>query len=353
MNTNEVIANRALEILGPQGDVQSHQPQQPRQHGAVDQRRLPHRRPPRHPRPREMLEELQRLHDAFAAKEKEFDGLIKMGRTHLQDAVPIRLGQEFGAYRRVLGRDLERIRGVGQHLVEVNMGATAVGTGLNADPAYIAAVVKYLAEFSEFPIKSAEDLVDATQNTDCYTEVSAALKVCMMNLSKIANDLRLMASGPRCGLGELNLPRAPARLLHHAGQGQPGDGRGGEPGRLPGHRQRPHHLPRLRGRPVRAERDGAGAGVQPAPVDQHHDQRLHRVPEVPRGGAHGERRADEGLRGQQRRASSPPSTRTSATRPRRASPGRPTCPGSRSASSSCATRCSRRSSSTPSSTRSR
>ena len=86
------------------------------------------------------------------------------------------------------------------------MGATAVGTGLNADPAYIAAVAKYLAEFSGFPMKTAEDLVDATQNTDGYTEVSAALKVCMMNLSKIANDLRLMASGPRCGLGELNLP---------------------------------------------------------------------------------------------------------------------------------------------------
>jgi len=86
------------------------------------------------------------------------------------------------------------------------MGATAVGTGLNADPAYIESVVKYLAEFSGLPMKSAEDLVDATQNTDSYCEISAALKVCMMNLSKIANDLRLMASGPRCGLGELNLP---------------------------------------------------------------------------------------------------------------------------------------------------
>jgi aspartate ammonia-lyase len=129
-----------------------------------------------------------------------------MGRTHIQDAVPIRLGQEFGAYRRVIGRDLERIRGTGKTLVEVNMGATAVGTGLNADPEYIKAVVKYLAELSGWPIVSAPDLVDATQNTDAYTEVSAALKVCMMNLSKIANDLRLMASGPRCGLGELNLP---------------------------------------------------------------------------------------------------------------------------------------------------
>jgi aspartate ammonia-lyase len=153
-----------------------------------------------------LVQELRLLHEAFAAKEKEFTSIIKMGRTHLQDAVPIRLGQEFGAYRRVIGRDIERIRGVGLHLVQVNMGATAVGTGLNADPRYIDSVVKYLAEFSGLPIKSAEDLVDATQNTDSYCEISAALKVCMMNLSKIANDLRMMASGPRCGLNELNLP---------------------------------------------------------------------------------------------------------------------------------------------------
>ena len=93
----------------------------------------------------------------------------------------------------MIGRDLERIRGVGRQLVEVNMGATAVGTGLNADPAYMESVAKYLAEFSGLPIRRAEDLVDATQNTDGYTEISAALKVCMMNLSKITNDLRMMA----------------------------------------------------------------------------------------------------------------------------------------------------------------
>ncbi|MGR5874656.1 lyase family protein [Bacillus pacificus] len=111
-----------------------------------------------------------------------------MGRTHLQDAVPIRLGQEFKAYSRVLERDMKRIQQSRQHLYEVNMGATAVGTGLNADPEYIQAVVKHLAAISELPLVGAEDLVDATQNTDAYTEVSAALKVCMMNMSKIAND---------------------------------------------------------------------------------------------------------------------------------------------------------------------
>jgi aspartate ammonia-lyase len=208
MNTNEVIANRALELLGEKkGDYKVISP-----NSHVNMAQSTNDAFPTGVHiaaldlGRSLVVELQKLHDAFAAKEKEFHGLIKMGRTHLQDAVPIRLGQEFGAYRRVIGRDLKRIQQVGQQLLEVNMGATAVGTGLNADPAYIAAVARYLAEFSGFPMRTAEDLVDATQNTDCYTEVSAALKVCMMNLSKIANDLRLMASGPRCGLGELNLP---------------------------------------------------------------------------------------------------------------------------------------------------
>ncbi len=208
MNTNEVIANRALEILGEaKGNYKAISP-----NSHVNMAQSTNDSFPTGVHiavldlGRKLVAELRLLHDAFAAKEKEFEGVIKMGRTHLQDAVPIRLGQEFGAYRRVIGRDIERLRHVGQHLVEVNMGATAVGTGLNADPKYIEAVAKYLAEFSGLPIKSAEDLVDATQNTDGYTEVSAALKVCMMNLSKIANDLRMMASGPRCGLGELNLP---------------------------------------------------------------------------------------------------------------------------------------------------
>ncbi|HET6412975.1 MAG TPA: aspartate ammonia-lyase [Anaeromyxobacter sp.] len=208
MNANEVIANRALEILGkPKG---TYEVVSPNSHVNMAQSTNDAFPTAVHiavlDLGKALLAELRRLHEAFAAKEKEFDGLIKMGRTHLQDAVPIRLGQEFGAYRRVIGRDIGRLQNVGQQLAEVNMGATAVGTGLNADPAYIAAVAKYLAEFSGWPIRTAEHLVDATQNTDGYTEVSAALKVCMMNLSKIANDLRLMASGPRCGLGELNLP---------------------------------------------------------------------------------------------------------------------------------------------------
>ncbi|MFX3623666.1 MAG: aspartate ammonia-lyase [Ectobacillus sp.] len=208
MNTNEVIANRALELLGREkGDYAF---VSPNTHVNMAQSTNDAFPTGIHIAVLSMLEQLlatmEQLHDTFARKAKEFDHIIKMGRTHLQDAVPIRLGQEFEAYRRVLKRDIKRIQQSRQHLYEVNMGATAVGTGLNADPYYIGRVVAYLAEISGFPLVGAEHLVDATQNTDAYTEVSAALKVCMMNMSKIANDLRLMASGPRVGLAEIQLP---------------------------------------------------------------------------------------------------------------------------------------------------
>ena len=208
MNTNEVIANRALERMGYQKEKKKKI--SPNTHVNMAQSTNDAFPTGIHIATLMMLEELlitmEELHAAFRAKAKEFDHVIKMGRTHLQDAVPIRLGQEFEAYSRVLARDIKRIKQSRQHLYEVNMGATAVGTGLNANPTYIEQVVKHLRTFSGFPLVGAEHLVDATQNTDAYTEVSAALKVCMMNMSKIANDLRIMASGPRVGLAEIQLP---------------------------------------------------------------------------------------------------------------------------------------------------
>lgn len=208
MNANEVIANRALEILGDQKG--NYARLSPNTHVNMAQSTNDAFPTAMHIAVLDELKNLnvamRELEQAFGAKAREFDGMIKMGRTHLQDAVPIRLGQEFEAYRRVFARDIDRISSMGQHLTQVNMGATAVGTGLNADPAYIHSVVKHLARISGHNIESAADLVDATQNTDGYTEVSAMLKVCMMNMSKIANDIRLMASGPRCGYGELQLP---------------------------------------------------------------------------------------------------------------------------------------------------
>lgn len=208
MNANEVIANRALELLG---DTKGNYKRlSPNTHVNMAQSTNDSFPTAIHISTLSLIDKLlttmKELHDVFKKKGEEFSGLIKMGRTHLQDAVPIRLGQEFEAYARVLSRDMKRLKQTCENLYEVNMGATAVGTGLNAEPRYIKRVVELLSEISGYPLVNAEHLVDATQNTDAYTEVSSALKVCMINMSKVANDLRMMASGPRAGLGEIRLP---------------------------------------------------------------------------------------------------------------------------------------------------
>jgi aspartate ammonia-lyase len=208
MNANEVIANRAIEFLG--GARGQYLQCSPNTH--VNMAQSTNDVFPTSIRiaalnlAKGVVEQLQLLHDAFSQKAVEFDQVIKMGRTHLQDAVPIRMGQEFEAYARVIGRDVERVKRSLDNLREINMGATAVGTGLNADPRYIIKVTEHLRTITGLDLKRADHLVDATQNTDAYTEVSGALKICAVNLSKICNDLRLMASGPRTGLGELELP---------------------------------------------------------------------------------------------------------------------------------------------------
>lgn len=208
MNINEIIANRALELLGYEKGAYMHL--SPNSHVNMSQSTNDVFPTAIHIATLHLLEKLLKtmnhMQNVFQEKAEKFDHIIKMGRTHLQDAVPIRLGQEFEAYSRVLERDMKRIKQSREHLYKVNMGATAVGTGLNADPRYIEKVVSYLAHISQLPLQSADHLVDATQNTDVYTEVSASLKVCMINMSKIANDIRLMASGPRAGLAELILP---------------------------------------------------------------------------------------------------------------------------------------------------
>ncbi|GAE30739.1 aspartate ammonia-lyase [Halalkalibacter hemicellulosilyticusJCM 9152] len=214
MNANEVIANRAIELLG--GEKGAYIRVSPNTHVNMAQStndtfptairiaclRLAD----------SLLEELNLLIEALKDKEHEFDSVLKMGRTHLQDAVPIKLGQEFGAYQRVLTRDLTRIKRSLQHLYAINMGATAIGTGLNARIDYIKKVSYHLAKSTGYPFKTAEDLIDATQNTDAYTEISSALKILAVNLSKMSNDLRLMSSGPRTGFHEINLP--PSNLVH-------------------------------------------------------------------------------------------------------------------------------------------
>ncbi|WP_227937450.1 aspartate ammonia-lyase [Alkalihalobacillus deserti] len=208
MNANEVIANRAIELLG--GKKGEYMRVSPNTHVNMAQSTNDAFPTAIHISALRLADgltkELEQLVDVMKEKEQEFDDVLKMGRTHLQDAVPIRLGQEFGSYHRVLKRDLGRIKRSVDHLYDINMGATAIGTGLNAKPEYIDKVASYLADITGYPLKTAEDLVDATQNTDAYTEVSSALKITAINLSKIANDLRLMSSGPRTGMNEINLP---------------------------------------------------------------------------------------------------------------------------------------------------
>ena len=153
-----------------------------------------------------LLHEMEGLRQAFAAKGHEFANVIKMGRTQLQDAVPMTLGQEFGAWSVMVGEDIARV-GEAQSLIhEINMGATAIGTGLNSHPDYAHLVTTTLAEISGVPVIESQNLVEATQDTGAYVQLSGVLKRVAVKLSKICNDLRLLSSGPRAGLHEINLP---------------------------------------------------------------------------------------------------------------------------------------------------
>ncbi len=208
MNANEVIANRAIEILG--GEKGDYSIVHPNDH--VNRSQSTNDVIPTAAKLttakllKGALEQLGRLRDALGEKAVEFHDVIKMGRTQMQDAVPIRMGSEFGAYRQAIARDLVRLARAGEEMVAVNLGGTAIGTALNAKPEYIDSLAPILSEITGLPVIKAEDLVDGTQNLDSFAYVSSALKTCAISCSKIANDLRLMSSGPRCGFEEINLP---------------------------------------------------------------------------------------------------------------------------------------------------
>ena len=208
MNANEVIANRAIEILGgKKGDYSVVNPNDHVNCGQSTNDVIPTAGKMTSLRLlKKLKKQLLRLHSALEQKADEFDSIIKMGRTQLQDAVPIRLGQEFKAYSVAILRDLNRMDKAMDEMRTLNMGGTAVGTGLNADESYLRRIVPNLSEISGMDLVQAYDLIDATQNLDSFVAVSGAVKACAVTLSKIANDLRLMSSGPRAGFGELNLP---------------------------------------------------------------------------------------------------------------------------------------------------
>ncbi len=208
MNANEVIANLAIEILG--GEKGNYDLVSPNDHVNMSQSTNDV-----FPTAGKMTiikllnslkKEIIKLCKELDKKAVEFNDVIKMGRTQLEDAIPITLGQEFEAYSSVIKRDLKRIDNAIEEVEYINLGATAIGTGLNAKKEYIKNVVLELDKISNLNLKQATNLIDGTQNLDCFVIVSGYLKTLAVNLSKISNDLRLMNSGPRTGLGEIMLP---------------------------------------------------------------------------------------------------------------------------------------------------
>ena len=208
MNTNEVIANMATEALG--GKLGSYDPVHPNDH--VNEGQSTNDVIPTSGKIAmiryfmELKDEATKLNASFDKKSREFDSYIKMGRTQNQDAVPIRLGQEFAAYTALLKRDVKRFDAAIDALSVVNLGGTAIGTGLNADVNYVKNIVPKLNEVTGLKLKQNEDLIDGTQNLDGFLVASSVLKNYALSLSKIANDLRFLSSGPRSGIHEITLP---------------------------------------------------------------------------------------------------------------------------------------------------
>ena len=208
MNANEVIANRALELLGvPRGEYQT---VHPNNHVNLSQSTNDvyptAMKLALHSQIEGLSRAMSRLAAAFLAKGDEFSPFIKMGRTQLQDAVPMTLGQEFTAFGRTMLEDVQRLSEAQALIREINMGGTAIGTGITAPPGYAESVRAHLSRITGLPLVTAPDLVEATADTGAFVQLSGVLKRCAVKLSKICNDLRLLASGPRAGFNEIDLP---------------------------------------------------------------------------------------------------------------------------------------------------
>jgi aspartate ammonia-lyase len=208
MNANEVLANRAAEILG--GKKGDHKLVSPHDH--VNMGQSTNDTYPTFIRVASVIlaeplkQALRDLKAGFEEKAKEFDGIVKSGRTHLQDASPIRLGQEFSAFANIIGDDIQRLEAATEKALELNLGGTAVGTGLNADPKYVQLAVENLTRYTQFRFRKARSYTALMQSMTDLVSLSAALRDLGVDLIKIANDLRLMSSGPVTGIGEIALP---------------------------------------------------------------------------------------------------------------------------------------------------
>ncbi len=209
MNANEVISNRALEILGhKKGEYSIVSPN--------DHVNLSQSTNDAYPTAiklalinvnKKLIKHIERLIASFRSKGKEFESVMKMGRTQLQDAVPMTLGQEFEAYAVTLEEEIDRLSEMADLFLEINMGATAIGTGINSLPGYAKLCTRKLAELTGEKFVLASNLIEATPDTGSYVIYSSALKRMSVKLSKICNDLRLLSSGPRAGINEINLPK--------------------------------------------------------------------------------------------------------------------------------------------------
>jgi aspartate ammonia-lyase len=209
MNANEVIANLALEHLGhAKGDYHVVSPNDHVNFGQSTNDAYPTAfRLALILRLESYIEAIARLQAAFAAKAQQFDGVPKMGRTHLQDAVPMTLGQELNGWATTMGEEIHRLRESQQLLKEINLGATAIGTSVTAHPGYPSLATRHLSDLTGIAFVLAGDLVEATSDTGAYVQLSGVVKRTAVKLTKICNDLRLLASGPRTGLNEINLPQ--------------------------------------------------------------------------------------------------------------------------------------------------
>ena len=212
MNANEVIANRALELAcRTKGDYAFLHPIEHVNMGQSTNDVYPTAlRLALRFAIVDLIAAMEELKRAFAAKSDEFRDLLKVGRTQLQDAVPMTLGQEFSTFAVMLGEDQQRLVEAGALIEEINLGATAIGTGINSHPGYAPLVCKHLVALSGVPVKTAENLVEATQDCGAFVQLSGVLKRIAVKLSKTCNDLRLLSSGPRAGLGEIVLPAVQA-----------------------------------------------------------------------------------------------------------------------------------------------
>jgi len=209
MNANEVISNRSIQILG--GVVGSRQPVHPNDHVNLGQSRNDVIPTAMHISALEAIEQtlipaLGKLQKVLAAKAKEFDSIVKIGRTHLQDATPVRLGQEFGGYARQVQLGIRRLEKCRDSLGELPLGGTAVGTGINTDPKFAAKTIQYISKLTDLKFREAQNHFEAQGGKDAIVEASGALKTIAVSLTKIANDIRWLGSGPRCGIGEIHLP---------------------------------------------------------------------------------------------------------------------------------------------------